>query len=53
MIKKEQVDKVMAQLKLEDNNSNKEYKVIVICNNVINAKKSESYYLPGLYYLIL
>lgn len=35
------------------NVDNKEYKVEVICNNMIYAKELESGYLPGLYYQIL
>lgn len=47
--KKEYVD--ISQIKL-DKRVNKEYKVEVICDSAVYAKKSEIEYLPGLYYLI-
>lgn len=49
---KKQVDKIMSQLEFEEN-SNKKYKVKVICNSAIYTKKLKSSYLPGLYYLVL
>ena len=48
----------MSWLKFENinvktNNKSKEYKIEIICNNIVYAKKLEKIYLLGLYYLIL
>ena len=38
--------------KLDAGNNSGEYKVEAICNNAVYARKSESGYLSGLYYLV-
>ncbi len=50
-IKKGQLNDTMAQLELDEGNS-EEYEVEAICDSKVYAKKSDSSYLPSLYYLV-
>ena len=49
--KKRRVSKEIPELDAGDKDS-KEYKVEAIWNSTVHASKSESGYLPGLYYLV-
>ena len=50
--KKERVSKKVLELDASDKNS-KEYKVKAIWDSIVYANKSDSDYLPDLYYLVV